>query len=419
MLIHTLHSLVLLNGVDCILTKLPSQNHPRVPVHLHVHVLPISKCEILGIIQYCQYKANGSVNLIIDDGTGLCDCIGWIDDSEEMDQYRVCDLVRISGAIRVLSLKEKSMVNVEGILYEGWTCMRELHVHSMNMEKERNMEAVHWLHCLQFRKRIGVSIGIKEQGKELQEMNGQSQIMNTPVCNGLETFNMLPEDAKNQILSSRGTEDSFVRLEGDEYFLAKYYGRDCRCDMKYKAALLYCHCLATKEPLDPGFKFRDSLLETLLEMELLSGSGAGEASNEGRTVGADLRDGNNILEFSYVTVFQHPQLQDVAEEIVSNTKDPNINLRRLFTNTFRHLRNDSVVYLTDPNADTYLLMSKDRVLLPAVQRIEIEKDQWEYRLKMTGKQSKDPPRIPKFLESVSSAKLWLVKRLVARQRKQS
>ena len=410
----TLHSLVLLNGVDCILTKQKKGE---------VHVLPISKCDILGVVVYCHYKANGSVLMIIDDGTELCDCIGWID-AEEMDRYKVSDLVRISGAIKVLALQQKRIVNVHGVAYEGWTCSRELQVHSIEVISDKNMEAVHWLCCLQFRKRIGIQL--KEMSEDEKcSMDFQRQIMNTPVLNGLETFHLLPEEEKNYIMSSRGTKDSFVQFEGDGWFFMKYYGRDCKCDMKYKETLLYCHCLATNEPLDPGFIFRDAVLTKLLEMEALVGceknSQGIQSHHSNLTCWKENQELQGKLEFNFATIYNDEKLQNIAKNVVAKTTHPTLNHRRLFTLTFKHLRTDGLLYLQSPDDDIYLFISKDRVLLPAILSLEVENGNWEYCRKTTGKPSNSKPSLPKFLEhgGISSAKLRIAKRLVATHRQES
>lgn len=75
--------------------------------------------------------------------------------------------------------------------------------------------------------------------------------------------------------------------------------------------------------------------------------------------------------------------------------------------------------LLDVNKDIYLLMSKDNVLMPAMLQLEIESDQWDYQLEMTGKAPTEmPPSLPKFLQTgISSSKLRLVKKLVTKMRK--
>ena len=412
--INTLHSLVLLNGVDCILTH--TKHHQGGCEGKHhrneeFHVLPIMRCVVVGIITYCHYRANGSVVLIVDDGSGHCDCIGWVDD-EEMDRYQVGNLVKIQAAIKILSLAIKRSVKVQGKVYEGWTCVRELRIHSTHMVTEKNEEILHWLHCLQFRHRIGIQpndVAYADVDR-LNDADFQKNIMNIPVLNGVETFYLLPEKEQQRILASRGMEDSFFEMDDDNCLYMRYYGRDCKCEMKYKDVLLYCHCLATREGLDPEFLFRDALLEKLTAMESSFQDKSGIRDEANKTC---------RLEFYYNSMYDDHELQTVAKDIVHCTKDTVINLRRLYTNTFKHLRNDGVLCLLDVNKDIYLLMSKDNVLMPAMLQLEIESDQWDYQLEMTGKAPTEmPPSLPKFLQTgISSSKLRLVKKLVTKMRK--
>eukprot|EP00979_Chaetoceros_neogracilis_P009452 scaffold2153_cov271-Chaetoceros_neogracile.AAC.23 len=417
--IKTLHSLVLLNGVDCILTNRRNDqggSERENSIKEEFHVLPLMKCLIVGIITYCHYKANGTVVLIVDDGSGHCDCIGWVDD-EEMDRYQVGNLVKIQAAIKILSLADKRTVKVEEKLYTGWTCVRELRVHSIHMVLERNEEIIHWLHCLQFIKRIGmqvtdsVNVGVGVGVDRLNDADFQKQIMKIPVLNGLETFRLLPKKEQQLILASSSMEDSFIEMDDVDRLYVKYYGRDCKCEMKYKDVLLYCHCLATRETLDPQLLFRDTLLNKLV---------ATESSLERNKVdtGDDAKKMRS-LEFYYNSIYDDAELQTLATDVIQHTKDPEINLRRLYTNTFKHLRNDGVLCLLDVDADIYLLMSKDRVLMPAILQLEIENGHWEYQLKITGKAPTDaPPSLPKFLQiGISSSKLRLVKNLVTKMRR--
>ncbi len=434
-LISTLHSLVLLNGVDCILTEKRGQDKSCANLTDHhsdqYHVLPISKCDILGIIVHCHYKANGSIIMIIDDGTGFCDCISWIDDNDldihddiYRQRYKVSDLVRISAVIKVLALNQKRVVNVCSVPYEGWTCSRELQVYSIELIPDRNLEAVHWLCCMQFRRRIGIEFPHELSGDDWWKMDSQQRIMQTPVLNGLETFQLLPKDERSRILTSRGTKDSFEHYGDDERLLMQYYGRDCRCRLTYKDSLLYCHCLATFEPLDPEYTFRDALLDKLLEMEARNGSDRNvlpaQPQNQMKVDGT--RDGaKGGLEFNYATIYNDTRLQSIAKDVVSKTTHRQLNQRRLFTIAFKHLRNDGILYLENADEDVYLLISKARVLFPAILSIEVENDQRIYSHKTTGKPSNRNLVLPKFLQNgtISSAKLRIVKRLVATHRQLS
>ena len=45
------------------------------------------------------------------------------------------------------------------------------------------------------------------------------------------------------------------------------FGAHCQCRQSYKETLMYCHCIATKEALDPNLIFRDAVLNQLLQLE--------------------------------------------------------------------------------------------------------------------------------------------------------
>ena len=389
--IHNLHSLVLLSGIDCLLTNLPEGNDES------VHVLPVSKTTIVGTIVYCQYKSNCSMSLVIDDGTDLCDCTGWIQE-DDMDKYCVGNLVKIQGFIKILSLKEKEKsIKVAEKFYEAWSCIRELQIHSINIIMDKNEEILHWLQCMQFRKSIGMKMDIDDilDCNNDDDDDDEQQMMNTPVLNGFETFNLLPETHQQQILASRGFEELDVLPNEIDRMLRKYFGRDCRCIVSYKDDLLYCHCMASKEPLDPEFKFRDALLEKLIQMEHAFVH----------------RNNASRLEFLYQIVVDDQELRSISSEVVASTAYPEINQRRLYTNTFKMLRKDGVLCLVNIQKDIYVLLSKNRVLIPAA----IAQIQDERCADVNGN-TKHHHRKQSFLEKgISSSKLRLIKYLAYRE----
>ena len=424
--IKTFHSLLLLNGVDCIVTE--NEIHANQQIETRhcdlVHVLPVSKCKIVGIIVYCHYKSNRCFVLVIDDGTGHCDCTGWIDCEEQMDLYQVGDIIQVQGEIKILSLKQMKVVHIDDIRYEGWTCFRELKIHSLQKVTTMNDEILHWLSCLQFQKRIyrGMDKSIDLLN---DEMDVHQQVMCTPVLNGLQVFQKLPLEEQLHMYELRGGFDDSTLLLDDqnERLFTKYYGWDCKCDLRYRDILLYCHCLATKEPLDPNLVFRDALLCKLIDMEneLTNNTAAVKCFTEKNNNAANKSSQVARLEFQYLTLFHDEKINALAKEIVSETKDPGINLRRIYINTFKHLRKDGVLYLLDVSADTYLLMSKDRVLLPEIIRL-VENDQsnFQHKLLPGASTSQSPPQLPDFLQrSLSSAKLKLLLKLARMKRSSS
>ena len=122
------------------------------------------------------------------------------------------------------------------------------------------------------------------------------------------------------------------------------YGPKCTCEesVPYKDALLYCHCIATKDPLDLDLVYRDALLSKLLEME----------DSFAQTVPDDQLDlAVEPLRFLYSSIVEDAQLQTIAR---GNTE--------MVKGAFRALRMDQVIYLLDAASDTYLLLSRKRAI---------------------------------------------------------
>ncbi len=528
LLIHTLQfSLTLLNGVDCLLSG--KQKHSDKPdtsdcddsastfsctknippkKQQEVQILPLSKCEIVGVVQYCHYKSNGSLNLILDDGTGLCDCIGWIDEDNMMqeDEFgssclpRVGDLVRVRGSIRVLSKldsdpERKRIVPVslgtytttKGTTtctvdqevssqchgtntstikyYEGWKCIREVRIHNIHVFDERDKwdeEAAHWLRCMQFRQRMDLAMhtnssvkGTTSNGDYENSNDGdpcRNTTTNTPVLNGLQVLNALPDYYKKNFLNlgasrvddddASGANTTVREMQSDERLLVRYFGRQCTCDdnakvdiKSFKNRLLYCHCIATREKLDPDLIFRDALLTKLLALEDDDQNATQEKDSHLHSSSSKKKDARldapwRSLLFGFQSLYDDFSLHSIASETVSKTSDPTLNIRRLYTQTFRHLRKDGVLYLLDEATDTYLLLSKDRVLLPTIDDVIAAEEQMERDLNQSRQNQElgllhsttrviEPPSVPTFLESIPMSKMRLIRRLVAIQRTKS
>lgn len=414
--IETVHSLILLNGVDCIVGKSKFCGDKQAIGSSSRYVLPVSKCEVAGIIQYYHEKSNGTYQLVVDDGSGLLDSFGWedpdisevLEDTKHSDdrRFKVGCFIRIRGEIRVLALKDKKSVQIdEGIICEGYTAIREVRIHSTELLVDFNAEIVHWLSCIQFRRRIGIEVCI-EKGKEWtgEKFGGNigqcaSMVLRVPILNGLETLHNLPQETRKRIFTSPDLSlhsSSPIRYDNENRCFIKYFGRFCTCNILYKESLLYCHCLASREQLDPKLAFRDTLLKRLLDFET-----SNHTVSKLKVIREKCGGPNNCLLFSFRTAFEDEILKAAAKEVVSKTCDPAINLRRLYTNTFRHLRKDGIIYLVDEHADVYMLLSKERVLVPST--IEFKR----------GSSNRSSP--PIYLQSVPFAKIRLVRTIVEKQ----
>ena len=123
------------------------------------------------------------------------------------------------------------------------------------------------------------------------------------------------------------------------------------------------------------------------------------------------RNNASRLEFLYQIVVDDQELRSISSEVVASTAYPEINQRRLYTNTFKMLRKDGVLCLVNIQKDIYVLLSKNRVLIPAA----IAQIQDERCADVNGN-TKHHHRKQSFLEKgISSSKLRLIKYLAYRE----
>ena len=263
-----------------------------------------------------------------------------------------------------------------------------------------------------------------------------------PVLHGLDMYNAMTEksrqscsDMMNRTMDSNDDDDdddddnnnndsSSIILNHSllqnqprvNKLINSYFGRQCKCHKKKKSSslnvagymceLLYCHCKAKKERLDKQFKFRDALLIKLLEMEsiyceMTNKEHRNDNDNNDTQVihhhskdTKDTKDTNenvkyanvqteknatNSFQFKYNTIYENEELQSIAKEIVSQSSDPNTNIRCLYINTFQHLRSDGILYLADVETDMYVLLSKTQVLIPTITKMIIKEERDKYK----------------------------------------
>ena len=393
LLIGDILSLGLVNGVDCMMSASPhspehdEQPDPQICLHNNQipgrkrrrpsedseddkvsgiaidHIIPISRCEIVGFIVSKERKANSTLYLL-DDGSGMIDCISWEDDVDgtyslpplietypnrndlEQNSFRVGDCVRIRGKIKCISIGSESRtidISVVGdnTISKGASSrhtqrfevpvnvVREIvvatmeHVLDPNTSNGIDPQTTHWLKCIHFARRIGI----------------QSDADAEPIRNGADVLGLL-----GNTMSTKLTGANVIDIGEEDNGAWRVFGPDCNCRLPHKDELLYCHCLAKFEALDPQQVFRDALLKHLLEMME--------------------KDSTNPLRFHYGSLQEDEHLHGIAAKTVSETTNPDINVRRLYFNTFKALRNDGIIHLDDQDADIYLLISKSNVLVP-------------------------------------------------------
>ena len=306
--------------------------------------VPIQKCCLVGFIVNVTVKSNGSVLYVLDDGTGLIDCIDWNyqgnhDESllllgdngnfKSCNHYEVGDLVSVLGRIQCKALYgPRELIQVERKKLTVRQSILDIHVTSID-HATLETEARHWISCCNSAIATTSSIGsARSQQRRLNNAN--------------DFLSLLGPNAQCQVQNQHNLPTS-----DDKRAAWRVFGPSCRCSLPYMESLLYCHCQAKAEPLDPNLSFRDAVLAVLLEMERSAGP---------------LR-----LTFKYKDIICNERLAQMATQVVAGIPaNPFLSANRLFLSTFQALRNDGILYLEDPDSDVYLLLSRSRVLEPYV-----------------------------------------------------
>ena len=131
--------------------------------------------------------------------------------------------------------------------------------------------------------------------------------------------------------------------------------------------------------MDPDLAYRDALLRELMDLERMQSD-------------------TEPLRFQFPTVRDMVSLHEFVD-----TKTPALR-QGLILGTFRALRKDGIFYLLDTHSDTYLFISKDRVLEPYIDTItsnDIERGVERAQLR------REPPP---FLQQVPKRRVQYVRR---------
>lgn len=371
MCIVDIHNMKMVDGVNGIISKNRDKHNNET-----IQFCPISKCTILGTVVYADSKGNNSSSYVLDDGTGWIDCIVWSDnegiyslprlvntDGQDSDivpdeLFAVGELVRISGRLQCISISEskQNLILGEGNCFSVRNCMHEVHArviekvsHPFKNVNGLNMEAKHWVMSI-------------------------TGLQSTNLQNNLDLLEWLGPEIKSDVQNRR----NFPSAD-DTLGSWKIFGVSCQCRLSYRDALLYCHCQAKPEPLDPFFTYRDRLLELLLQME---------SANKG------LEGSNQDLRFQYKTILNNAGSNAVATEVARQTETSSTNPQRVVSATFWALRQDGIIYLLDEQSDTYLFISRENVLEPYIKR----------------SLSRRQRSLPFYLRNVPRARLQYVKR---------
>lgn len=348
--------------------------------------IPVSKCTLVGVIVSAEVRSDGSKLYVLDDGTGLMDCVDWsssiptsydnrsqnifqlpslfsidpVEDEQNLQRNRrslfeIGDLVQVLGKINCLHREESATTRTTIIVREiKVTMMDKLEYPSTGICSSYDPQTNHWIQA----------------------------------CNFLRSIDKSPEKYTPQgILESCGpdiasqvAERRYLPSADDTIGAWRVFGISCHCKLSYMDELLYCHCQAKVESLDPHFAFRDTLLHELLRMQ---------------------QKKTKKLVFTYQEIKTNEKLQRLAVQQVSKnqvgptavsnpkmttagTTTTTLNGRqqrqktvaplvdRTFRNTFRALRHDGIIYLMDADSDNYLLITRGKVLEPFVRRQQYE-----------------------------------------------
>ncbi|KAL7526573.1 hypothetical protein ACHAXR_001547 [Thalassiosira sp. AJA248-18] len=360
------------------------------------HILPLSRVLLRGIATAIDRRPNGCTLIVLDDGTGSIDCIYW-DDSHSGDsafnlpsllpehekinkrrgfRFVVGDSLEVMGKIKALTAgctNNNGECKLSGgsanSLEVRYGCVREVHAKSVCLVGEGqtrnanqgNGEVVHWLKCMNF------SRSLASQCNEIDDTK------NNPctVRNGKGVLPLLGGAITSSILSD-GSSD-FTNLDntmGNQNILHR---KCCQTPHRFRKALFYCHCEATLEALDPTFRFRDAILNRLLDTEAQlhrsSDSCYPSATEDCMDLfGAQSDSMPPPLLFTFESMFNDKELTSIACEIVASTNLPEANAQRLVRKTFAAMTNDGILSLYDHEQDLYLLVSCTRVMEPFLRR---------------------------------------------------
>eukprot|EP00980_Cylindrotheca_fusiformis_P031732 scaffold26875_cov122-Cylindrotheca_fusiformis.AAC.2 len=326
--------------------------------------IPISKCLLVGRIVYEQIRSDLSIAYVIDDGTGLIDCVSYslIDDEYSLPSLQPTSAkrhdettatIRLGGLVRLFA-------KIKNLAIDDGKVIRELQARAILPVQEAynsNPEVDHWIACARFQ--ASSTDSMRYPKRCLAELGGtiQSQVR-----------------AKRHLPSANDRSGEW-----------RVFGTSCHCTCEtLKKSLLYCHCQAKVLPNDPKFQFRDALLQHLLDLQ---------------------QNHCKKLVVAYKDLKDDPHLRNVAEQQAMVGKvNKKVIQASLLPSTIRALVQDGILYHLDEETDEYLLITRELVMEPFVRdEIQITKNR---------KNFVDMEHAPPYLRHVDLEKLLYVKRCV-------
>ena len=334
------------------------------------HYIPVMKCLLVGCIVSQTIRASDEASLyVLDDGTGLVDCLAWAKTSDDIyhlpilttkpnshqpDNWELGDMVRVFGKIQCVAVKENDVV------------VKEVQATLIDRVSKVCVETKHWEACME---------------RELSMARIPDEFTATKYLNLLGSS-----------ISAQVRERRMLPARNDKEEEWRVFGTSCSCSLPYKMEILYCHCIAGVERLDPHFAFRDVVLEHLLELQSAQ---------------------TKPLTFFYRDIRGIQKLRQEASNSITATQEYRgleieieRQVDRLFKNTFRWLRTDGIIYLLNETFDQYLFINRKWVLEPYVQ----------HELKADSSGARNFIRIhdgPSYLGQVHPNKLLYIKRCLS------
>lgn len=218
--IFQVHNLKLVDGINCIVRDSDNQ------------FLPISKCLLVGTIVSVEYKSNGSVVYVLDDGSGMIDCLNWVNvdietmlppllpstggDPSPTGVLQVGTFAKILGRIQCISVNgNNTPMSEDSNDARSSRCIREIHanlVQAIDPSAMLNTERRQWTRC---------------------ESILHSSNPNKTICNANDMLERLGPEIRAQV-----ADRSNLPSADDTLGAWKLFGTKCRCKLSYKEHLL-------------------------------------------------------------------------------------------------------------------------------------------------------------------------------------
>ena len=249
--IQQIHHLKLVNGIQCLTVETSAEQDSQDvgdtttrPPASSSKIVPISKCQLVGIVVCVERKPNGSVIYVIDDGTGLIDCLHYpcilsddpwdsllpplVQSSDQDDIFPVGECVKVMGRIQCISIQQASPVDTTDSSPK-LTCIREIHATLVESVKTcyssslslLDAERRHWDRCIRLYRAtlIPTALAATEPPPIL--------------CNAKDVLVRLGPEIGRQVADRNNLPSA-----DDKIGAWKLFGAKCKCQSSYKDALL-------------------------------------------------------------------------------------------------------------------------------------------------------------------------------------